>query len=124
MSKMLKKVIKEDKSQNQHSKVDFTILPPCKDSLLPHVQRVNYSLGCYKKANIQTFESPMSYEKNQGWVLGENNNIEPLWMRGSILPQSVVDLLEANKLEERGDHDEEIELDDSSDYEVDDEGIL
>ena len=45
-------------------------------------------------------------------------------MRGSILPQSVVDLLEANKLEERGDHDEEIELDDSSDYEVDDEDIL
>ena len=109
----LKKMVGKNKSLNQYSKVDFTILPPCKDSLLPHVQRVNYSLGCYKKANIQTFESPMSYEKNQGWVLGENNNIEPLSMRGSILPQSVADLLEANKLEEHSDHDEDIELDDS-----------
>ena len=45
-------------------------------------------------------------------------------MSGSILPQSVVDLLEANKLEEHGVHDEEIELDDSSDNDVDDEDIF
>lgn len=120
---MLKKMVGEDKPLNHDSKVDLARLPPCKNSLLPHVQRVNHRLTCYKKANIPTFERPKPYETNQGWILGENNNIEPLWTRGSILPQSVVDLLETSKKEEDIDHDKEIELDESSDYEVDDDEI-
>ena len=49
-SKILKKMIGEDKRLSANSIVDLTRLPPCKTSL---VQRVNYRLCCYKKAHIQ-----------------------------------------------------------------------
>lgn len=122
-SKMLKKMVGEDKPLSHASKVDLTRLPPCKDSLLPHVQRVNHRLSCYKKAHIPIFEQPKPYENNQGWVLGETNIIEPLWTKGSILPQSVVDLLDTRVKDEDADHDDEVELEESSDYEVDDDEI-
>ena len=54
-SKMLK-MVGEDKPLSTDSKVDLTRLPPCETFLLPHVQRLNYRLCCYKKAHIPIFE--------------------------------------------------------------------
>ena len=85
---------------------------------------MNHRLSCYKKAgHIPIFEQPKPYENNQGWVLGEANIIEPLWTKGSILPQSVVDLIDTRVKDEDADHDDEVELEESSDYEVDDDEI-
>ena len=83
--KMLKKMVGEDKPLSADSKVDLARLPPCKTSLLPHVQRVNYRLCCYKKAHIPIFERSKFYDNEQGWVR-ENKIIEPLWTKGIILP--------------------------------------
>ena len=40
-TKMLRKMVGEDKKLTK-SKVDLSRIPPCSDSLLPHIQRVNY----------------------------------------------------------------------------------
>ena len=120
-SRMLKKMVGEDKPLSIDSKVDLARLPPCRDSLLPHVQRVNHRLSCYKKAHVPIFERPKPYEDDQGWVRREINIIESLWTKGSILPQSVVDLLDTCKNREEADHDDVIDLEESSDYETDDD---
>ena len=120
-SRMLKKMVGEDKPLSIDSKVDLARLPPCRDSLLPHVQRVSHRLSCYKKAHVPIFERPKPYEDDQGWVRRETNIIEPLWTKGSILPQSVVDLLDTCKNDEEADHDDVIDLEESSDYETDDD---
>ena len=114
-------MVGEDKPLSIDSKVDLARLPPCRDSLLPHVQRVNHRLSCYKKAHVPIFERPKPYEDDQGWVRRETNIIEPLWTKGSILPQTVVDLLDTCKNDEEADHGDVIDLEESSDYETDDD---
>ena len=74
-SKMLKKMVGEDEPLNMKSKIDLARLPPCRDSLIPHCQRVNYRLATYKKAHIPIFEKPKPYEDNQGWTRGESKTI-------------------------------------------------
>ena len=108
-SKMLKKMVMvgEDKPLSADSKVELTRLPPCKILLLPHVQRVNYRICCYKKVHIPIFDRPKPYDNKQGWVQ-ENSTIEPLWTKEIILPQSVVDL-------------DKLELENSTDYDDDDD---
>ena len=117
-SKMLKKMVGEDEPFSADSKVNLTHLPPCKTSLLPNVQRVIYRLCCYKKAHISIFERPKPYGNKQGWVR-ENKIIEPLWIKGIILLQSVVDLLGSSRDDEE--QDDELELENSAGYDDDDE---
>ena len=102
-SKMLKKMVGEDKPLSYDSKVDLSHLPPNRYSLVPHVQRVNHRLVCYKTADIQIFEKPK-------WTRSESGLIEPLWTRGKILPQSVVDLLD-NIQNEEDEEDGDMEVD-------------
>ena len=82
---------------------------------MPHVQRVNYKVSCYKKAYILIFERP-----RQGWVREETNIIETLWVKESILPQSVVHLLDTDN-NDKGDTDDETEPEVPSDYVADDD---
>ena len=63
-SKMLKKMVGEDKPISIDSKIDLAQLLPCRDSLLPHVQRVDYRVSCYKKAHIPIFEQPKPYDED------------------------------------------------------------
>ena len=44
--KMLKKMVGEEDTLNIKSMVDLARVPPCKDSLIPHIQRVNYRVAC------------------------------------------------------------------------------
>ena len=50
-SKMLKKIVGEEKTPSSKSRVDFARLPPCQDSLIPHIQWVNYRVAFYKRAD-------------------------------------------------------------------------
>ena len=120
-SKMFKKMVGEDKPLSLDSKVDLSRLPPCRDSLLPHVQRVNHRLTCYKKANVPIFQKPKPYEDDQGWIRGERTGIEPLWTKGSVLPQSIIDLLDTEGNDEDVNSDDEVE--ESPDYESDDDDV-
>ena len=70
-SKMLKKIVGEKKPLRIASKVDLIRLPPCRDFLLPHVQRVNYREFCYKKL-IPPFLNDQSHmTKINGGYMGK-----------------------------------------------------
>ena len=89
-SKILKKMVEEDKPLSADSKVDIA-----------HLQ-VNYRLCCYRKVHISIFERPKPYDHEQEW-LQENNIIELLWTKVIILSQSGVDLLDSSRDDEEQD---------------------
>ena len=51
-TKILKKMVGEDKALTARSKVNFSRLPPSCDSLYTHIQRSNHRLACYKRSDI------------------------------------------------------------------------
>ncbi|CAL8404395.1 unnamed protein product [Boreogadus saida] len=55
---MLKKMIGEDETLTTRSKVDLSRLPPCRDNLVPHINRVNHRLAIYKRAATPIFWCP------------------------------------------------------------------
>ena len=98
-SKMLRKMVGDDDKLNAKSKVDLTRLPPCRDNLVPHVQRVNHRLAHYKRARTPTYTSPHPCDPEQGWERTEEGLIEPVWSRGPLLPQSLIDILQQSSEE-------------------------
>ena len=53
---MLRKTVGEEDKLSSKSKVGFSCLPPCKDSLNPHIDRVNYRLCEW---NIPIYDCPL-----------------------------------------------------------------
>ncbi len=104
-AKMLRKMVGENENLTTKSKVDLTRLPPCRNSLVPHVGRVNYRLAIYKRANQACFWRPKPYDNDQRWVKTEKGFVEPVWSCGPILPPSLIDLIK--KVEEENDDDDE-----------------
>lgn len=115
---LLKKMVGEDKKLNSKSKVEFSRLPPCKDSLYPHIDRVNYRLCQWKKSHIPIFDCPHPQDGN-GWTM-DDGTLEPLWSKGPILPPSMVDILEEGNIQDESedeveDYDELLEFLDEDD---------
>ena len=98
-SKLLKKMVGEDSTLNTKSKVDMVRLPPCRDSLIPHIHRVNHRVACYKRAAEPIFERPKPYDEGQGWLKTEEGVLEPVWSVGPVLPPSLLDLLDTSDME-------------------------
>ena len=99
---MLKKMVGENEELSMRSKVDLSRLPPCRDNLVPHIDRVNQAI----------FWRPNPYESRQSWEKTEEGVLEPVWSCGPILPPSLVDLLEktAEEMEDVADEEgQEIE---------------
>ena len=92
--KMLKKMVGEDETLSTKSKVDLSKLPPCRDSLIPHIQRVNYRLAQFKNACIAIDDQPEPFEHENGWSKNERGDIEPVWSMGEVFPTSLVDVME------------------------------
>ena len=102
-TKMLKKMVGEDKKLTTKLKVDLAHLPPCQDSLIPHVQRVNHRVACYKRAHQPVFRRPKPSDRGQGWQKTSQGILEPVWSCGPVLPSSLTDLLETVDVEEEVD---------------------
>ena len=78
-AKMLRKMVGEDKVLSLDSEVDLERLPPPKVSLIPHVQRCNYRVACYKKADQHILEKPNPYDEGMGWKKTHDNTVlEPI----------------------------------------------
>ena len=120
-AKMLRKMVGGNEKLTSKSKVDLARLPPCINSLKPHIERVNYRVACLKKANVALFEIPKPDEDGKGWMKNEAGDLEPIWSYGDILPSSLVDLIETagsidEEFEEVNDFDDILEyLDDDYD---------
>ena len=97
----------------RESKVDLSHLPPCQDSLFPHIYRVNHRVGFYKRANVLIFEKPKPNDENQGCSINENGNLEPICKTGAIVTESLINFLDAT-------NDEKMEME-AKDYESDDQ---
>ena len=103
--KMLKKMIGEEATLNIKSKVDLARLPPCKDSLIPHIQRVNYRVACYKRAAQPNFSRPKPHDVAHGWQQKTDGVLEPIWSTCPVLPLSLVDLVAARHANQEDDDD-------------------
>ena len=103
----------DDETLHLKSRLDLSRLPPGKDSLIPHIYRVNHSIAHYKRASNAIFESPEPFDLCQGWEKTEDNNLEPIWSCGSILPPALyIDMIEKTIKEvEEDEHQEESEID-------------
>ena len=77
-SLMLKKMVGEDARLTAKSKVDLSRLPPCRDNLVPHIQRVNHHLACYKRAGQAIFWRPKPHNPGQGWKKNDTGSLEPI----------------------------------------------
>ena len=97
------------------SGVHFARLPPCQDSLIPHIQWVNYRVVCYKRAAEPVFWRPKPYDGDLGWEKSEGGILEPVWSCGPILPPSCIDLLAAGVVGDDEGEEDEVEIDDEMD---------
>ena len=91
---MLRKMVGENKELTTKSKVDLSRLPPCRDSLIPYIARVNYRLANYKRALKAIFLCPNPYDPGQFWEKTEEGVLERVWSCGPVLSTSLIDLLE------------------------------
>nr|XP_033967869.1 uncharacterized protein LOC117468025 [Pseudochaenichthys georgianus] len=110
--KMMRKMVGADKVLDSKSQVDLERLPPPKVCLIPHVQRANYRVAFYKRADKAIIESPKPHDPGMGWEkTGEEEVLEPVWAIGPILPPSLVEVLA-----QRVESEEHAALDKVTDY--------
>ena len=117
---MLNKMVGVDEKLMAKSKLDLSRLPPCRDNLVPHINRVNHRLAIYKRADKPVFSCPKPYDPGQGWEKNETGILEPVWSSGPILPTSLIDLLQKT-VEDMEDQDEEHEQEIDYDELLDDD---
>ena len=109
---MLKQIIGDDETLHLKSRVDLSRLPPCKNTFIPHIYRVNHRIAQYKRASDAIFESPKPFDLCQGWEKTEKNNLKPISSCGPILPSALIDVKEKTiKAVEKDEHQEENEID-------------
>ena len=106
--KLLRKMVGDGEKLTSKSKVNLGRLPPCYSALKQHFRCVNHRV-----AHQAIIEKPKLYEKCQGWLRNDSNNIlEPIWSCGGVLKTTLVDILETTASEDNGDDDETGEEDD------------
>lgn len=74
------------------TKVDFSRLPPCRMSLIPHIKRANYRACQWKRSHERMPSLPVL--NDHGWTRDpETSSFEPIWSEGPILPKRLIDIV-------------------------------
>ena len=73
----------------------------CKRSLFQHVRRVNYQVGVWRRAHLPKPNIPNPIP-DHGWEM-KDDQIQPLWFEGEIMPTSLADILEQELSKENED---------------------
>ena len=124
-AKMLQKMVGADEVLNIHFKVDIERLPPPKVCLIPHIQRCNYRVVCYKRADQPMFEKHKPHDQGIGWEkTGDDGVLEPIWTVRPILSPSLTDILaqrEESEMEEVYRNNSNSGVEEDGYYERDDE---
>ena len=71
-------LIGDNETLHLKSRVDLSRLPPCKNSLIPLIYRVNHRIANYQRASNAIFESPKPFDLCQSWEKTEDNNLKPI----------------------------------------------
>ena len=106
-AKPVRKIVGGDEKLTSKSKVDLARLPPCHSALKQHLQRMNYRVALYKRADESILKRP--YDDGQGWIRTEDGLLEPGWFCGAALPNTLVTLLDTGDLDEEKEEEEENE---------------
>ena len=91
---MLKKMVGESETIKSRptSKVDLSRLPPCKQSLIPHIKRANYRAAQWKRSDVPIQEIPPPIEP--GWTrCGDSLSQCGMVRLGPVLPSRLEDIL-------------------------------
>ena len=99
-------------------KFDTALIPPCKSSLKEHIKRANYQVYQWKRSHKQ-FPLIPSPTSDNGWCLDSQGHLVPVWYQGEMLPQSVINELPENDIEENENDDVENAEDGEGEEEVD-----
>ena len=70
--------------------IDMSLLPPCRDTLVMHIRRVNYQAYIWNLADKATACIPSPVE--HGWLLNDGV-LDFKWMQGDLMPQDLADVL-------------------------------
>ena len=97
-----------DVSVKSVKKVDMSKVAPCRSSLVPHIRRVNYRVAQWKRSHLHTPCIPTP-SLEHGWSDGE-----PHWCDGPILPDSLMDVVEAAAVSD----DDTLDMDSDDDLSV------
>lgn len=90
--------------------IDMSGMPPCKQSLIQHIRRVNYQVAVWKRAHI-AFPTVPKASESHGWKV-EDDIIQPVWYEGNIVPQILADIAgDGEESEEASSDDEDPFLD-------------
>jgi hypothetical protein len=103
-SLMIKKMVGTGDIIKSKAKINFAKLPPCKDSLVRHIQRVNLRVGQWKHAHIPIPEIPPPID--HGWEIS-GDFLQPVWSQKEVLPSSLVNILAENQNQEESQNPEE-----------------
>lgn len=95
---------------NVTSSFDLSALPPCRDTLREHLNRVNYQVGIWKRAHVAKPEIPNPVN-GHGWTLGDNGELIPKWTSGEIMPVQLVDVLQRLQSESDSESEEDDDFD-------------
>ena len=90
---------------------------------MPHIQRVNHRLACYKRVGQAIVWRPKPHDPGQGWEKNDSGSLEPIWSSSPLLPPSLVDLMEPSSKEESDveeETDQEIDFNEVFDCDEDD----
>ena len=101
------------------SNFDLAKMPPCQDSLILHVQHVNYRVACYKRAHRPIFWRPSLLMLDKG---GRRQN-KGSWSQCVMCThptRSLIDLIETADLEEDEEEEDDIDYDEMLQNLVDD----
>ena len=85
--------------------IDLSLLPPCKSSLRMHCLRANYQAFVWKHSHepYPDITSPIGC----GWMLDAEGKLAIDWISGDVMPQQLVDILEANESDLQNTTDED-----------------
>ena len=87
-------------------KFDTAFIPPAYVSFVEHCKRANFEAAKWKRSHIQFPLIQRPYADN-GWHLDENHILHPVWFTGSMLPQTVINELSSETIEEADAAEEE-----------------
>ena len=111
---MLRKMVGEEDKFSSKSKVDFSHLPHCKDSLYPNIDRVNYWFCEWKRSHIPICDCPLPLD-GHGWTK-DDGPPKPLWIHGPIIPPSMMDILQKGDMFDENEDDDDDDDDGVNDY--------
>jgi hypothetical protein len=78
-TKLLHKMVGENKKLTSKSKFYLAHLPLCQSALKPHIQSVNHHVTLYKRADTPIVEKTKPYDEEQGWMNTNEGILEAVW---------------------------------------------